>query len=1460
MKLIKVKSIEKVHYSGKIHDLEIKNSHTYNIDNIIVGNCSSGLHGVGVKAVNALSDKFEVTVKRDGHIYQQTFSKGSPVSGVKVLGDSEETGTKIFYHPDDSIFKLTLEPSERLVSRLSELASLNSGIVIHYENEITNIIKDFHYEDGIVGYTRRMIEDNKRLYDEPFSIKGDYELENGGLIICEISFIHDDELEPNCKIKTFANNVNTYEGGFHLKGFKNAYKNILNKYGVDNKIISEAIDLKYLLDGLYAVISIKIPEAEFEGQTKTKLGNSIAKDAVENIMEKYFESMKDDENVCQCLEAIVTRSAKVKEAEEAAKKARAINRKLKKNAKSALPGKLADCSNKTGYKELFLVEGDSAAGCGHGNTLIKLVDGRIIKLKDLVEEFNKGIKNYVYSCKKNGEITVQPIIDAFKTKHVNKLCKIVLDNGEEIKFTPNHLFMLKDGSYKEAQHLTNIDSLMPLYMKTTEYEHYFDNCGKNNENKSNIIYYKPFVMHNNTEKYEPVYILSSRQYHGEKVYGKENHTHHIDFNAENNNPENLEYINNSEHAGKHAKKFWTKENRIKQGELTKQMWKNDDYRKVHQEFAKEHNYLLTAHREKMKNDPEYFEQNWKKLHSPEKALKRQESLKKFFNEHQEAKDHLSDVAKEQWKDKELLEWRAKKTSEQMKQPGYMEAHKQKIYDKKKEHAMDIIKQLVNNGIEINKVNYDNARTKKEQPKWKTLLKYFESDEKILKWVSTYNHRIVSVEIIEEEADVYDLTVPPYNNFALAAGIFVHNSAKTGRFNAFQAILAMRGKILNVSKADIAKILKSEVIKNIVNSLGGGIGKDFCLDDIRYDKIILMCFTGDTKVKLLNGSIKTFEELVEMEKQNPGQVYWVYSKDKYGNIVPGEGNNPRIVGYRKEILELTLDNDFKITCTPDHKFILKDGTKKEAKDLTINDSLSSIYMKINNDETILDNGYEMVYDDIEGKWKFTHHIVNNYPEYGNHTHHIDLNKYNNSPDNLLEIDKVEHSRIHMIDKNKNNKKLIENRAAANKIHFTKYNKSESKKIRLKELHVKGVYKHTYFGENGYNGSEEQKIMLKKLNKREDMQKMHSEIFSAYNKSEQNKESTIKLNKREDVKFAQAKMKIVHNVSCLIRKNINLTEDVFNENKLKNILVNVPSKKSVEKYFDSYEELFILALQYEKNDLNDEMFDRLTDIEYASKQRILSNMSTKKSQMGKIGKLVLDKGLELNEKNYELIKKENKSRATRFENLSNYFDDEQEFVEFSANYNHKIKSKRLITLENEIPVYCMTVEDYHNFAIVTENISKDEYYNSKCKLSTLIVNNCDADVDGSHIRSLALTLFYYYMPGLIESGKVYSAVAPLYRIIKSNSESIYLSDDSELKKYVAKHPKDKYIVKRFKGLGEMDPDQLTESTMSPKTRTLKQITMNDAKEAAESFEILMGKDASLRRTFIEANAFKANLDLL
>ena len=801
---------------------------------------SAGLHGIGSKCANALSKELIATVKRDGKIYQQTFNYGNPITEVEIIGtcDKDDTGTTIEYEPDPNIFKQTVLPNcNALQGKIDEVTSLNGGLIIKYKNHNTNVEKTFHHPDGIKSYVRDLVKDKKKLFNESLSCSRMVKVDDKYINV-EISFIYDDEDKPSETFKTFANNVNTTEGGYHLTGFRDSFKKCMNEFIIKNNLSKNEVELRYLLDGICCIISVRVPEAEFEGQTKNKLGNIEAKTATANVVEIMFKELYKER--FEDFKLIADRAIKVKIAEEAARKARQNARAANKVAKTALPGKLADCSNRNGYTELYLVEGDSAAGCHTYDTKVKLADGRNLEIGKIVEEFNNGKKNYVYSCDENGRITIQPIVDAFITKKNTQVIRLTLDNGEQIKCTPEHPYMLRNGEYKEAQYLTKEDSLMPIYVNYSNHP-FMNNF---NINKDEQKY--EFIKMNDDNKWYATHRVVAEQYHGIKPNNM--HTHHKDINSLNNIPENLIYMDATEHLQMHADIRKNDENYIKLvSENTKKQWQNEDFRRQASERSRQQMLngggLVGCHRRKLENDPEYFERNWKKLHGEKQSKKRKESLKKYYNEHEEVREKLSQQAKEQWNNEELRKWRAEKTREQMNDLIFREKRRKNMMQNRINKALNIVNSMINDEIEFNKDNYEEIRRQKSGYKfiasWKLLLEKYGNVNNIIEEAKTFNHKVVKIEWLEEKEDVYDITVPPYANFALSAGIFVHNSAKMGRFSKFQAILPLRGKVLNVEKVEMSRVLESDAIKSIIAAIGTGIGAKFDIKKSRYDKILLM---------------------------------------------------------------------------------------------------------------------------------------------------------------------------------------------------------------------------------------------------------------------------------------------------------------------------------------------------------------------------------------------------------------------------------------------------------------------------------------------------------------------------------------------------------------------------------------------------------------------------------------------
>ncbi|MEF8783615.1 MAG: DNA topoisomerase (ATP-hydrolyzing) subunit B [Haloarculaceae archaeon] len=602
---------------------------------------SGGLHGVGVSVVNALSKWLEVEVKRNGAVWRQRFAGGEPefeLERVRDMDPSEETGTSVRFWPDDDIFETTDFAFSTLQSRLRELAFLNSGVAISLHDERDDSEVTFRYDGGIKEFVEFLNETKTHLHEEVIYF-ADEEVIDEGTVQVEVAMQATDELQGS--LHAFANNINTREGGTHLTGFKTALTRVVNDYAQEHGLLRDLDDtLKGddIREGLTAVLSIKHPDPQFEGQTKTKLGNSEVRGIVESAMHEdlgtYFEENPDT------AEVIVSKAVEAAKARKAAKKAEELTRRKSALESTALPGKLADCQTKDPSKaELFVVEGDSAGGCFTGDTEIALASGRSITFEELLQEHEAGETHYCYTVTDDGKVGLEQIRHPRITREDANLVAVTLDNGETIRCTPDHEFMLRDGSYCQAQDLDSGQSLMPLYRKASDTA----------EESITIDGY----------------------------------------------------------------------------EMVKQPIMNDFWEFTH----------LLADRYKQKRQAK----------ADPNILRKDTTVEKFF----------------------------------------------------------------------------------------------EDEAALLEAVEAHNHTVESVEKLDETADVYDIEVPGTHNFALEAGVFVHNSAKQGRNPEFQAILPIRGKILNVEKHRLDRILENNEIRNLITALGTSIGDEFDISNLRYDNILIM---------------------------------------------------------------------------------------------------------------------------------------------------------------------------------------------------------------------------------------------------------------------------------------------------------------------------------------------------------------------------------------------------------------------------------------------------------------------------------------------------------------------------------------------------------------------------------------------------------------------------------------------
>jgi DNA gyrase subunit B len=722
---------------------------------------SSGLHGVGVSVVNALSEWCQVEVKLNGNRYRQRYEKGIPVTALETVGTAEGTGTITSFLPDLSVMETRDFSFDVLAQRFREMAYLNRGMTISLIDERSDREATFYFEGGLVSFVRYLNKNRNTLQARPISIIR--EVDN---IKVELALQYNDSWATT--EYSFANGINTIDGGMHITGFRSALTRTLNDYARKANLLKEKdgnLTGDDVRQGLTVVVSVKVPNPQFEAQTKSKLNNAEIRPIVENIttelLVRYLEETPSE------AKAIIDKCLTSARAREAARAARDLIQR--KNAlDTTLPGKLADCSERKAERcELYLVEGDSAGGCFSGDTLVALADGRALSFMELVAEQSEGKEHFGYTIRKDGKIGLQRLINARMTKAQARVVRVTLDNGQSIVCTPDHRFMLRDGSYKVAGDLAPNDSLMPLYRKFSDMK----------EPGITIQGYE-MVKDPRSNSWLFTHMLADWYNRWQGVYTEADgdHCHHIDFNKLNNNPTNIKRLPSLE----------------------------------------------------------YLEQ-------------------RYFN---------GDV---------------------------MVAHEA---------------------------------------------------------VATHNHRVVTVEVLEELVDVYDVEVPGTHNFALASGVFVHNSAKQGRDRVFQAILPLRGKILNVERVGLDKILKSEEVKNIITALGVGIGEQFNSARLRYGRVIIMCDAdvdgAHIRTLLLTFFYRHMQQLIEeghiFIAQPPlfhikvgKQVRYVYTDEERDVIIDEykashNGKEPE-VGRYKGLGEMNPDTLWDTTMDPAKRTVLRVGIEE-----------------------------------------------------------------------------------------------------------------------------------------------------------------------------------------------------------------------------------------------------------------------------------------------------------------------------------------------------------------------------------------------------------------------------------------------------------------------------------------------------------------------------------------------------
>ena len=825
---------------------------------------SGGLHGVGISVTNALSKLLEVKVKRDGKVYMQKYERGKPITELETIGDATDTGTEIRFYPDNEIFDTTEFHFDTLASRMRELAFLNRGVFITIEDKRTGKKHDFRYEGGIVSFVEYLNKNKNPVHDAIYFAK-----EKNGIMV-EIAVQYNDGYQEN--VFSFANNINTQEGGTHLIGFKAALTRTLNSYA-EKLSKGTRISSEDTREGLTAVISVKIPEPQFEGQTKTKLGNSEVKGLVESVVSSELKTFLEESPGTAKL--IVHKCINAAQAREAARKARELTRRKGALNSHSLPGKLADCSEKNPEKcELFIVEGDSAGGCFSGDTKVALVDGRELSFTELIEEDKLGKKNYCYTINKDGSTGIGLIKNPRMTKKNASVIKVILDNDSEIVCTPDHLFMLRDGKYIRADAIESKTSLMPLLRKKSRiggritiegYEMVYDS------NKDTWVFTHMLSDDYNTRNKRDSISSDSQK-------------HQIDFAKQNNHPENIIRMGERDHMDLHSKMF-----------------------------------------KKTSLRPDVIKKPREAHHT--KGYRREVSK---IMSGQEMRKTLSERAKKQLENPKLKECRRQKTKERWTEE--LRIKKEDAYNKTYYHSsMSLMKHMLEKEGRLD--NYDAERIRLENKnllrKDTVIKRFFGSDEQaMIEAVASYNHKIKKIVPLQEKVDVYDLEVEGTHNFALSAGIFVHNSAKQGRNREFQAILPLRGKILNVEKARLDKIFKNEEITTLITAIGAGISDEFNIDKLRYHKVIIMTDAdvdgAHIKTLLLTFFYRYMPQIIEKgylfiakpplyKITKNKKTYYAYADDELDNILNEVGRDASVQRYKglgemnpQQLWETTMD--------------------------------------------------------------------------------------------------------------------------------------------------------------------------------------------------------------------------------------------------------------------------------------------------------------------------------------------------------------------------------------------------------------------------------------------------------------------------------------------------------------------------------------------------------------------------
>ena len=1515
---------------------------------------SGGLHGVGVSVVNALSEWVEVTVYRDKKQYRQRYERGTPATELTSKSIKEtRTGTSVCFLPDTLIFTTGIEfDYDTIASRLRELAYLNAGVKITLSDNRLELLKrdtprveTYCYEGGIREYIAYMNNDKQPLHEDIIYVFGE---RNNVQIEVALQWCTDAYSDT---ILGFANNIRTVDGGTHLEGLKTVLTRTLNAIARKRNKLKEGdanLGGENIREGLTAVISVKVPDPEFEGQTKTKLGNTEVRGIVDSLVgETLTEYLEFNPGIA---DSVIEKAIQAFKAAEAARRARDLVRRKSVLESSPLPGKLADCSSRDPHEsEIFLVEGDSAGGCWISFTYISLADGSEKTIKEIVDEQAEGKEHFCYTISPSGNIAIQRIINARLTKKDAQVVKLTLDNGETLICTPDHPFMLRDGSYKAAAKLTPEDSLMPFHRKISQ---------KGVDGGLNGY---EMVWNPGYDKWIYTHLLADFYNLKQGVYPSSagNHRHHVDFNKRNNNPTNIQRLPAEEHFALHrahlqktlhrpdvieksrqvhqseefrefmSKRMMQPETRQILSEQAKAQWEDEQYKA----------YMAEKWREFYESNEEYRQENNEMLYQAqqeywsheENRLKQAERVRQYFADNPELRQAYSEAAKKQWEDEELLDWRREKTKEQWTREFRKKRRKaldKTYYDK----TLAALYKVYSHYGYMDVDKYENYRKRQKDNSiltFKTFCdRYFEGDEVATRMaIRNYNHRVVSIEWLEERQDVYDIEVPQSHNFALSAGIFVHNSAKQGRDRRTQAILPLRGKILNIEKTDDAKIYKNTEIQSLITALGLGIkGEEFEASQLRYHKIIIMSVAGDESTLVMEESGKT--EFVEIGtfideciagKRTP-ERYQVIAFDPVTHATRFRPIKAVIRhGHEEPMYQLKTRYNRQIKVTSSHSvFVYENGEVKLKKGNEVKPGDWLVASRRLPRSTEPQTCIDLLRTFYEAG------VTQSLYLQGEHVRKIASRRI------LAKVEKPELLSEARVELEANAwQELIAQRQSLGITQQQLANAIGVKQAITISHWERGINRPIlsnfldYLEAIGGNENVVYQTLPSKIDQlltQDDSSKnarwrevSNYKPFEYFTPSEliqlgdnlkivpqahQNKAFDRYLPITSELMWflgwyvaegTLSKHQVSLNLGTkderFIPELITAIQAVFGETPRR---YDDPESQGIKLYFNSVMaarllQAWGLGKKAHKKSIPDLVFSVTEPLQLAFLEGYFlgdgttsgANISwTTNSHSLKEGLLYLfgQLGLIVSTSEHQPQCHETTSIQTRHPYYTLTLCGKQQLESCRLIWQRHLGAEKLNTylqLPMQKPMdYLPISEDLMGLKVIAAeeielvgdyvydfSVEGDE--NFVCGTGGLCCHNTDADVDGAHIRTLLLTFFYRYQRELVDQGYIYIACPPLYKVERGRNHQ-YCYNERELQEYLGTLPANaNYNIQRFKGLGEMMPEQLWTTTMNPDTRMIKQVEIEDAAEADRIFTVLMGDRVAPRREFIETHAPRLNL---